>query len=447
MKRTLRLVGMAALVLLLAVSCKKEEKKTVENEEGLVMKTFGTGIAQNGDAKTGLVPGTDGNRFNQKWFNSDKITVSSVAGESATTQTFDFESFTSQDESTATFTGLVKPDAQTYYAFYPAANDNGPVKSSYNEGTKTVTFTLPGTQTYVENSYATDFAPMVATATSDDERLMFDNLCGLFEFRVFTDQDFECTLTEVQLDALAPAEGTAPSICGSYQYTFGEEGGLKPASSKGATNQIILNCGNLPVSHSSVNPTSFIFVIPPTRFEHGFSLTYRGTIGGLNTIFVDNRFANKDLTVGAGGALFNNDPYEISPEFKVGIMDAITTGVPANTIRCYISSNVKDNVTDWVEVAEQGVLIYQGETVPDPATAVQGTTKYVLTGEHAQDCPLSSTNGIIDAYNETFHAPALMGAENKFNVKAYAKYRYKGSSESTWKWVVSGASKQVKFTM
>lgn len=423
---------MAAMVLLLAASCKKEENKTIVNEDGLVMKTFGTGIAQNGDAKTGLVPGTNGNRFNQKWFNTDKISVSSV-GTETTTQIFSFDNFTSEDESTATFTGLVKPDAQTYYAFYPAANTDGPVKSSYDESTKVVTFTLPANQTYVENSYSTNFAPMAATGTADQDRLQFENLCGLFEFRIYTDEYFPCILNQVILQSYAPSKAVAPRIAGRYQYGFDGTKTLEYAS--GGLNQIVLNCNNLAVSHDESNPTSLIFVLPPVVFDYGFALTYKGTVKGEgNVTLVDNGFVDKKVTIEAGNSSFNNDPYELKPDFIVGLNQALliteTTVVSeGEKTNYYVDGSIFSSIhnTTWVEVEEYGVLIYKdGETCPDPATATIDKNRFILTG--VTDVPLVEADGrfkfCIDGIVEE--------GDNSLHVNAYAKYKIKDSSAARY---------------
>ena len=70
MKRTLRLVGVAAMVLLLAASCKKEEKNNGEKQ----MMTFSAGIEQTG-AKTGLQSGDEAHAFKQVWTPNDAINV------------------------------------------------------------------------------------------------------------------------------------------------------------------------------------------------------------------------------------------------------------------------------------------------------------------------------------------------------------------------------------
>lgn len=269
MKRTLRLVGVAAMVLLLAASCKKDEKNNGETQR----MTFTAGIEQ-GNSKTGLTP-NGSHAFNQVWSEGDAINVNGT--------TFGLKNGANTD--CAEFDGEVIP-AETYYAVYPAT-------ATLNSSE--VTFNLPASQTYLENSYASNLAPMAAKST--DENLSFANLCGLMELGLVGEN---ITVTSLELSCDKP-------ICGqTAEYTIGGDAALAMPAEAGKT--ITMNCVTTAypngVALNGTTPTSFIFVLPPVT-EGDFTLTVTYS-GGTQT-----KTLPENISIGAGKVAYNNTPYKI----------------------------------------------------------------------------------------------------------------------------------------
>ncbi|MBQ0129484.1 MAG: hypothetical protein KBT57_06560 [bacterium] len=271
MKRTLRLVGMAAMVLLLAVSCKKEEKNNGEKQ----MMTFSAGIEQ-GNSKTGLLPNGD-HAFNQVWTADDAINVN---GESVVI-----------DEkcagySTGTFTGEVIV-APKYYAVYPS---NATLEGS------TATFTLPASQNYVADSYASNLAPLAAV--SDNQQLTFKNLCGLMELSLDAS---DVTVTQLVLSCDRPICGTASPFdmdkLDSETLTMPSEAGKS----------ITLNCGNDGVSGKAA---SFVFVLPPVE-SGNFSLEVHYKKANDENAYIQSVALPKGISIKAGEVAYNNDAYPV----------------------------------------------------------------------------------------------------------------------------------------
>ena len=278
MKKTLRLVGVAAMVLLLAASCKKEEKNNGEKQ----MMTFSAGIEQTG-AKTGLLSNGD-HAFNQVWTDGDRINVNG--------NTFNLKN--GAESAIGIFTGEVAlSDQGPYYAFYPAPEET---QQRGDQDFSKVTFEIPAIQVYAENSYATNLAPMAAKAT--DKNLSFTNLCGLMELSLMGDG---ITVTSLKLSCNKP-------ICGqTAEYTIGGDAALAmPTDAPG--NAVTMNCKTTDypngVTLNGTTPTSFIFVLPPVT-EGDFTLTVTYS-GGTQTITLP-----ENISIVAGEVVYNNDPYKI----------------------------------------------------------------------------------------------------------------------------------------
>ena len=148
------MLGMAAMVLLLAVSCKKENKEEASGETKAM--TFTAGISQ-GNGKTYL----EGQKL--LWSEGDVININN----------HDFTLTEGKGTNKGVFTGEAT-EADFYYAVYP---------SSGTLDGNTATITLPAEQPYVAGSFYKDIAPMVAM-TDDSKSLTFTNVCGLLRLDV-----------------------------------------------------------------------------------------------------------------------------------------------------------------------------------------------------------------------------------------------------------------------
>lgn len=361
MNRTLRLVGMAAMVLLLAASCKKEGKEN----GGKQMMTFSAGIEQNDGAKTGLTPqgypnpqeGQTARYWKQFWVAGDKINVNG--------EPFTLES--GAGEQSATFTGLAKP-GKNYYAIYPVSDDAEFDDDSYT----TATFTLPETQylKYVVNGtdtiYTADFAPMAATCSKDADVLQFENLCTLLELRVYTKSDFDCHVNHVQL--IANDEGI--KLWGTYTYNF--EGDSKLTYSSGGTNQLDLNCvmdgQKLLLSKDPKHPTSLLFVLPAgLEFTSGFMFNVYNEdeiLSGLHVNVPEFATYSSGLVTVAGKVVFNTTPALVEPDFEIGINGNKIHNEENSVDFSILSTQVNNN---YINLEKAGVLLYP-TTVPCPET-------------------------------------------------------------------------------
>lgn len=369
MKKTLRLVGVAAMVLLLAASCKKEEKNNGEKQ----MMTFSAGIEQTG-AKTGLQPGAEQHSFKQVWKKGDAIRVN----DNKTVITLDEGC---DDKETGTFTGEVTATGK-YYAVYP---------TSATLSGSTATFTLPASQDYVADSYQSNLAPM-ADYTENNE-LNFKNLCGLMELSLVGDG---ITVTGLELSCDKP-------ICGqTAEYTIGGDAALAMPAEAGKT--ITMNCVTTAypngVALNGTTPTSFIFVLPPVT-EGDFTLTVTYS-GGTQT-----KTLPENISIGAGKVAYNNTPYKIEAGSSApdGFVDFGThVGGIGGTEPLYWA---KCNVGASSETQRGSLFMWGG--VDD--CAVPG---HFLTTGNWKFCPYTAGTDACDADNFTKYC--------NWNVKGYKGY-------------------------
>ena len=256
MKR-LSMIGMAAL-LLLAMSCKKNEEKPLGGEV-----CFRASIeTPSGTGKTHL--DTDGKKV--LWDANDAITV--VNGQE-TPVAWDFTVVNiSEDGRKADFLsdehgvpeGFFTPD---YKAYYPA--------SMYDKATGKVS--LPSEQVYKAGSFYPGYNPMAAQ--SDDENLYFKNICGVLMLQLTG----RCTVDNITITSRGESK-----LWGTAEITMEEfDGDMKPTLGTLANggNSITLKCNNEPLDLT--NPKMFCIVLPPLTFSQGFEVKVTQSNGDVFT--------------------------------------------------------------------------------------------------------------------------------------------------------------------
>lgn len=233
-------MGIAAMVLLLAVSCKKEKQNEGQGETRTL--TFTAGISQ-GNSKTWVDGGT------LYWSENDQININGtpyklIDGANTQKGIFQAESKT----------------AETYYAVYPASN--------VLEGSA-ATVTLADQQPYVNGSFAKDIAPMVAMTDDIENQLHFTNLCGLLKLNVTGGSDGEFTVNKIVLQSADPEE----NLAGKGTVTIAGSGNEKLAITENGTKAITLTFAeSQSITFDGSTTHSFVFVLPDGSLKHGFNV-------------------------------------------------------------------------------------------------------------------------------------------------------------------------------
>ena len=152
------------------------------------------------------------------------------------------------------------------YAVYPY-NENASV--TYDGK---ISYTIPATQLYAENSFGLGANTMVAVTNGvEDKFLAFKNLGGCFEFPLYGEN--------VKVKSIVLSGNNGEKLAGAAVITaaYGEE----PTMTFGddATTSLTLDCGEEGVllSNDAENPTKFWIVVPAITFERGFTITVTDT--------------------------------------------------------------------------------------------------------------------------------------------------------------------------
>ncbi len=154
-------------------------------------------------------------------------------------------------------------DNPCHYAIYPYA------KGTKITETGVLTVNLPSEQTYEENSFGCGANTMVAVTSSlSDMELSFKNACGYLKFKLYGD---DVTVKSVTLQSNGEEK-----LSGSATLTSANDKNPSIAMSSTASNMITLDCGTgVKIGSTAETATEFWFVVPPTTFESGFTVTIK----------------------------------------------------------------------------------------------------------------------------------------------------------------------------
>ena len=268
---TMRRVIFAVLVALFVASCSKFDQQDAlpEVEYGQLRACFAE------QTRTYV----EGERF-LRWHERDEL---SVFYGNAINNKYRFNGKTGDSEGTFALildgnaTGTNTP-LDHIYALYPRD------VSAEWVGNGSFRYNLPTMQYYLAESFGQNSNAMVAvTEGTSDDLLMFKNICGYLKVQLYGD----ATIKSMTLQTNA-----GEKISGLAYVTA--EYGKDPAVSMagGGANLITLNCGDgVVLSKEKQNPTDFWFVVPPTTFSEGITVTATDVNGKTLTKSTSSRFA------------------------------------------------------------------------------------------------------------------------------------------------------------
>ena len=204
--------------------------------------------------------------FNQRTYNS-KFEFKGEDGDNAG----DFEDVTPS--------GLHSGNAlDNIYAVYPYSSGN-----KINNAGNTITLTLPAEQQYKAHSFGIGANTMVAV--TDDSYLAFKNLCGYLQLRLYGDN--------VKVSSIKIQGNNGEKIAGKANVAVGLGALPTVTMDETATDAITLVCDSpVQLGTTADNYTDFWFVIPPTTFSGGFTITVTDEQGG-----VFEKTTTKSLTI------------------------------------------------------------------------------------------------------------------------------------------------------
>ena len=127
-----------------------------------------------------------------------------------------------------------------------------------------LTVTLPSDQTYAPNSFGLGANTMVSI--SSDNFLNYKNVSGYLVIKLYGEG--------VSVSSITLAGNSGEKLAGKATVTMSQDGVPSVAMAKDAVEEIVLTC-ETPVQLGATNDecTLFWFVVPPTTFENGITIT------------------------------------------------------------------------------------------------------------------------------------------------------------------------------
>ena len=164
------------------------------------------------------------------------------------------------------------------YAVYPYSSGN-----RINNAGNTITLTLPAEQQYKAHSFGVGANTMIAV--TDNTFLAFKNLCGYLQLRLYGNN--------VKVSSITIQGNNGEKIAGKANVTVGLEQMPAVYMDATATDAITLVCDPpVQLGTTADNYTDFWFVIPPTTFSNGFTITVTDDQWGVYT-----KTTSKSLTI------------------------------------------------------------------------------------------------------------------------------------------------------
>lgn len=229
-------------------------------EEELVEIRFTATTEYHTYTKTTLEGELGGGTHQILWSPGDEIAIIPVeAAESLTSYTF--KNISSERSQTTVFEGE-SSNADTYYAFYPAANVG-------NATSGKVVFTLPDILTYQPGSFTDSSFPMAAKVESGND-ISFNNLCGLLALRLTGKETIKSITFVADNDKM---------VAGLFSIDM-SEGEWKITQAGNNKKSIVMDCGPEGVTLNESEATVFYFILPPRTYDN-FDILIMTADGGM----------------------------------------------------------------------------------------------------------------------------------------------------------------------
>lgn len=281
MNKSIRIIGMAAMVLLLAVSCKKEkqeESRRVTLTAGIESNTGKTYIYYNpNEDDTG--PFTCWNKGDEIMVNGNRMYMVGEPEQSVDHPEW-YHSATFQCDN---WKGDVPGGKTTLYAIFPATEQE-PYEDEQRNTCYKSRVTLPMEQTYIGDDDFMHNLPM--GMSNKGTTINFHNLSNVYRLPVYAENDI--TITKVvmrknKVTSLDPIGSWLPDdldIVGDIWYPhFGSET-QNIEIIGGNSHEITLNCktkdypNGVTISKGSAAPTIFSFAAFPVQLTAGIEFDF-----------------------------------------------------------------------------------------------------------------------------------------------------------------------------
>ena len=257
---------LSTFLFLMTISCEIEEITEDIADSGMVHKRF-TAVIEGGEVtKTLLDENVEDGVRDLLWDPGDVIGIG-VQG----SKFCKFTNVRTDASADGVFEGSIS-EANSYFAVYPWQGNL--------TMTTELTLEIPSRQTYRENSFDIDVAPMVGRG-NNGESIYFQNLCGVLAIPM-TGSDMISWIILTAKDS----KGNPAFISGDFSVDMGYEDFPYPMPVESSQTKIILDCGS-GVQLDSEAETYFHIVLPPGKY-YGLDLLIVTSDGKFMTKSTEN---------------------------------------------------------------------------------------------------------------------------------------------------------------
>ena len=212
-------------------------------------------------------------------------------------------------------------------AVYPYATSN-----KVNNAGTAVTMTLPAQQTYKAHSFGIGANSMIAVTTNNF--LAFKNVGGYLSLRLYGD--------DISVSSIELKGNNHEKIAGKASIAVSSTTAPAVTMDGTATETITLVCDPpVKLGTTAATYTDFWFVVPPTTFSNGFTITVTDTLGGTFEKATSNSF-----TVTRNQMDWMN-PLEVEPNY-----DNVFVQFADANFKSYCVTNFDTNNDGEISIAE-----------------------------------------------------------------------------------------------
>ena len=223
-------------------------------------------------------------------------------------------------------------DLSDIYAVYP-----------YQKGTKisndgVITVSLPAEQIWADGSFGPGSNTMIS-ATSDN-KLKFRNTGSILAFKLYG--------SNVQVSTIILQGNNSERIAGKATVTMPVGGTPSVAMQSDATQSITLNCATpVTIGTSAGSYTEFWFVVPPTDFAGGFTITVTCADGGTF-----EKSTEKSVSL-ARNHIYRMAPIEVVPQKPAAVPEYVDLGLSVKWATFNVGASKPEEYGDYFAWGER----------------------------------------------------------------------------------------------
>ena len=254
-----------------------------------------------------------------------------------------------------------------------------------------ISFELPATQSYAENSFGVGANTMVAiTSGKDDNVLRFKNVCGYLKLKLYGE--------DITIKSIAVSGNNNEKIAGASTITAHYGDAPEIAVNEEGTTSVTLDCGDGVTIGSTVeSATTFWVVLPETAFTGGITITITDVNDKQLQKSTSNEVSIERNIIQPMAELLVEYPVPETWKINYTATSKVEPYAPTVFGANYVSSK-------WNETTGEGVMIFDGDV-----TTIGQKAFYNCTALTSITIPSGVTSILYQAFYGCTSLPVVDG--------------------------------------